>query len=407
MLTTPHIPADPADLDQRDLTRLRILDQIRAAGRISRIDIAQALQTSPATVTSATAELLGAGLIREVTGAPPDGARRGRPRVLLELNGQAHLIAGVKVARQVLSVLILDFEGTELSRHDAPLAQAQMTPDDLVTGIRDAVSAACATAGTDLTALSGISIGIAGFVNAAQNFIHWSSSLIGRNMDLGPILARHLPCPAFVENDANLVAKAEQLFGKGKGLRNFLVITLDHGVGMGIVLDGQLYRGERGCGGEFGHMKVQLDGALCQCGQRGCLEAYVGEYALLREAATGRPEQPPASVAQILASARAGDPVSGAVLDRAGQILGMGIASLINLFDPERIILSGPQISVDHLNTDLVMDRIRRGVVQVDAPLPDIVVNRWGDQMWSKGAAAYGIEQVSILKVRGLGANAA
>ena len=95
-----------------------------------------------------------------------------------------------------------------------------------------------------------------------RNFVHWSSSITERNIDFSHLLSNELPCPAFVDNDANLVAKAEQLFGLGKGLKNFLVVTIEHGVGLGIVLDGKLYRGERGCGAEFGHTKVQLDGAL-------------------------------------------------------------------------------------------------------------------------------------------------
>ncbi len=394
-------------LDARDLTRLRILDQIRAAGSISRIDIASALQTSPATVTAATAELMAAGLIEEVAGTASDGARRGRPRVLLKLNGRAHLVAGLKIARQMISVLILDFEGNEVTRHSETLRNVRMAPEDLVLTIRAAVETTSRNAGLSLSGLSGISVGIAGLVNAEQKFVHWSSSLVGRNVDLGPLLARHLPCPAFIENDANLVAKAEQLFGKGQGLQNFLVVTIEHGVGLGIVLGGKLYRGERGCGAEFGHMKVQLDGALCQCGQRGCLEAYVGDYALIREATSADPGTDPKTVAEILDDARSGEALALAVLDRSGQMFGMGISNLINLFDPQRIILSGPQINFDHLYSEKVMDRIRRGVVHVDASLPDIQVNRWGDLMWAKGAAAYGIELVSILKVKELAADAA
>lgn len=395
------------ELDQKDMTRLRMLECIREAGAISRTDIATALRTSPATVTATTADLKSAGLIEEFEGEVSGKSTRGRPRVLLRIRGDSHLIAGLKVARETLSVVIHDFRGDEITQYETPLDQAQMPPEALVLAIKDAVSAACAQIDASIGDLSGISISVAGHVDAPANFVHWSSSLVGRNIKLGPVFARLLPCPAFIENDANLVAKAEQLFGEGRGVDNFLVVTIEHGVGLGIVLNGALHRGKRGCGAEFGHTKVQLDGALCQCGQRGCLEAYVGDYALIREVNFAGSGAPPKRLDDILSDAAAGDPIAVAVLERAGQIFGMGLSNLINLFDPERIILSGTQTRFDHLHSEAVMERIRRGVINVDAPLPEIRVHHWGDLMWAKGAAAYGIEQVSILQVKELGYHAA
>lgn len=399
--------ASSISTDQRNVTRLRVLEHIRRTGMISRIDIASALRTSPATVTSATADLLSAGLIKEIeSNTGPKSARRGRPRVLLKLHGGSFLVAGLKVARHFISVILVDFEGTEVSSFDYPLQEARMSPASFATTIRAALDQACRSIGATVQDVSGVSIGIAGLVDAENNFVHWSSSITRRNVDLSPFLVDALPCPAFVENDANLVAKAEQLFGLGKGLRNFLVITIEHGIGLGIVLDGKLYRGERGCGAEFGHIKVQLDGALCQCGQRGCLEAYVGEYALIREATIAGQASGPMTLSDIHASANAGDARAVSVLARAGQMFGLGVSNLINLFDPECIILSGTQSSFEHLYSEQVMARIREGVVNVDTPLPEIKVNHWGDSMWARGAAAYGIEQVSILKVRELAAHA-
>jgi len=399
--------ASPVSLDQRNVTRLRVLEHIRTKGAVSRIDIASALQTSPATVTAATADLISAGLIKEIESETQSkSAKRGRPRVLLQLDGRSFLVAGLKIARQMISVILVDFEGNEVTSHNYALETARMSPDEFVVTIRNALEEACAKSDGSIQHLAGVSIGVAGLVDAKRNFVHWSSSLTERNVDFSQLLDKELPCPAFIENDANLVAKAEQLFGLGKGLTNFLVVTIEHGVGLGIVLNGKLFRGERGCGAEFGHTKVQLDGALCQCGQRGCLEAYVGGYALIREMTVTGHAGEIQSVSDIYDRASSGDERAISVLARAGQMFGLGISNLINLFDPECIIMSGAQMSFEHLCTDEVLTRIRTGVVKVDAPLPEIKVNHWGDQMWSKGAAAYGIEQVSILKVGELSANA-
>ncbi len=399
--------ASLVSLEQRNTTRLRVLDHIRTKGAVSRTDIASALQTSPATVTSATADLISAGLIKEIEGdAQPNSGKRGRPRVLLQLDGQSFLVAGLKIARQMISVILVDFEGNEVTSHKFPLEDARMSATKLVLTLRTALEDACRQIDVPIEHLAGVSIGMAGQVDANRNFVHWSSSVTETNVDFSHIFSKELPCPAFVENDANLVAKAEHLFGLGKGLKNFLVVTIEHGVGLGIVLDGKLYRGERGCGAEFGHTKVQLDGALCQCGQRGCLEAYVGDYALIREmTVTGRTNEMQ-TVSDIHRCADSGDEMAISVLARAGQMFGLGISNLINLFDPECIVVSGAQMSFEHLCSSDVLTRIRNGVVNVDAPLPEIKVHHWGDLMWAKGAAAYGIEQVSILKVKELTKNA-
>lgn len=394
-------------LDQREVTRLRVLEHIRTKGAISRIDIASELQTSPATVTAATADLISAGMIKETeSDGTARASKRGRPRVLLQLDGNFSLVAGLKVARHKISVLLVDFAGAEITSFEHPLTNPCMDPHTFTETVRKSVEGACASIGRSIDDMAGISIGIAGLVDAERNFVHWSSSLTDRNVDFGPLLSGHLPCPAFVENDTNLIAKAEQLFGLGKELKNFLVITVEHGVGMGIVLDGKLHRGERGCGAEFGHTKVQLEGALCQCGQRGCLEAYVGDYALIREANIAGHGNEVQSVADVYANAKSGDARSVSVLDRAGKMFAMGVSNLINLFDPELIILSGAQMKFDYLSSPEVMTRIRQGVADVDAPLPEIKVHHWGDTLFTKGAAAYGIEQVSILKVKELASHA-
>lgn len=393
-----------AGLDARDATRLRVLQCIRTAGKISRTDIAQMLDSSPATITSACAALLDAGLIREERSASFGTVQRGRPKVMLQINGSAFLVAGMKVARDAILVMIVDFKGDEIGTYVSPLARSRMEAEVLVGEIGDALQAACAHLSVDVTRIAGLTIGLPGFVNGETSFMHWSSSVTERNVDFARLFQRHLPCPAFLDNDANLVAKAEHLFGAGRGYRNFIVVTLEHGVGMGIVLNGQLYRGERGCGAELGHVKIQFDGALCQCGQRGCLEAYVGDYALLRDTSTVLRDDATKTIQDILDAARAGDTLAQEVLDRASQILGVALANLVNLFDPEHIVLARSRPPFDLPYSEAMLASLRRNTVQVDAPQPGITVRNLDESMWAKGAAAHGIEMVSILKIRAGGA---
>ena len=400
--------AESGALDARAATRLRVLNCIRSAKEASRTEIAAALRLSPATVTFVTSGLMSGGLIEEVAGqGAPDAAKRGRPRVALRLTRGKNHVAGVKVARNLISVLVLDFGGIEVAKGEFPLVNSQMEPADLVDRLKQCLVATCQSIPGGIEALAGISIGLAGQVDAGKRFVHWSSSLTRRNVDLGALLDMKLPCAAFVENDAALVAKAEHLFGEAQGLSNFLVVTVEHGVGLGIVLNGKLYRGERGCGAEFGHTKVEVNGASCQCGQSGCLEAYVGNFALLREAEAILGQEMTPTVRALVQVASDGNARAQAVLDRAGQIFGMGLANLVNLFDPQRIILSGQKHRIAHLHSEAVLQQVRANVVTVDVPLPDIRVHHWDDEMWARGAAALGIEKVSELKVKELGKVAA
>lgn len=382
-----------------DQTRLKVLDCLRANGAMARKEIASKVGASPATITAITAQLLSAGLIteREIETAH---SLRGRPRVNLQLNATAFVVAGVKVARRSISVVLCDFVGQELASLTVGLAGTRHPANSLAQHIYDAVGATCAQVHFDMTNLAGVAVGLAGQVDANRGHVHWSSSLVDGGRAIYDDLTRRLPCPAYIDNDANLVAKAEQLFGVGKGFRNFLVLTVEHGVGLGVVIGGTLYRGARGCGAEFGHTKVHVDGALCQCGQRGCLEAYVGEYALIREMSQSDGPAIAGGAAEIAQMARDGDTTARAVLNRAGQMFAIGVANLINIFDPECLILSGAQSGLGFLDSDEVHSRIEQNTTTADGTIPPIVVDDLGDNMWAKGAAALAIEKASVERMR-------
>jgi Transcriptional regulator/sugar kinase len=210
-----------------------------------------------------------------------------------------------------------------------------------------ALDAALAQAGAARGDLAAVGAGLPGVVRRADGRVLWSPILNARDVALGPALARRVGAPVLVDNDANLLTLAEQWFGAGRALTDFAVVTIERGVGMGLVLDGRVYRGATGLGMEFGHTKVQLDGALCRCGQRGCLEAYIADYALVREASTAldwenRGEGTGRSLLDLLyAEAQAGDEPALTIFRRAGRYLAIGLSYIANLFDPPLIVLAG------------------------------------------------------------------
>ena len=397
---------------QREYGRRRLLQQIRRCGRVPRIELVDLTGISRATVTTITAELLSRGLIEEDprSGEPGD-TRRGRPRVDLKIRGAAHLVAGGKISNRKLSLVLLDFEGTQLAELECDIGKPVHAPEALADTLAEAVAQLAALAGRTLADVSGVGLGIAGIVEANAGVIYWSPSLSQRNVAFANLLSQRLGRPAFIDNDANLVAVAEKSFGLGQAHSDFIVVTIEAGVGMGLVINGEIYRGTRGCGAEFGHTKVHLDGALCRCGQRGCLEAYVADYALLREAQTvPGPDvltDPTARMEALLTGARDGDPMAKKIVERAGRMFALGLANLVNIFDPELIILAGEQMQFDHLYADEVLAQMRSSIVQVDKTPPEVVIHKWGNLMWARGAAAYALDKVSDLALEGLGDHAA
>lgn len=400
---------------QREQGRRLLLNAIRSNGPVARIDLARETQISRATVTTITAEMLHKGLIEEIprdtSGVTNADARRGRPRVDLKIRGKAHMVAGIKIGNLSLSLVLLDFAGALLGELEFPLDKPVLHAAELADVLVTALARLAQNCGTTLARISGIGIGIAGIVDAARGFVYWSPSLTARNVEFSDLVARRLGKPVFLDNDTNLVAVAEQTFGLGRNVSDFIVVTIDSGVGMGIVIGGELYRGTRGCGAEFGHTKVQLDGALCRCGQRGCLEAYVADYALLREApvtATDDASGPvEARIEQLLQASKDGDPAARNIIDRAGRMFALGLANLVNIFDPQLIILSGERMQFDHLYAEEVLKSISVSIVQIDKAPPDIVIHKWGSLMWAKGAAAYALAGVAEIALKDMAAHEA
>lgn len=397
--------------DLRGAGRRLVFSTIRRAGRIARVDLARETGISPATVTSITAELIREGLIEETGPSLEPDLRRGRPRVDLKVRGAARLVAGVKLSHRSITVALIDFEGALIGESNLTLDRARHSGGELVTLFRRALEMAASNAGLGLHDLAGVGIGVAGTVDAARGMIYWSPAVLERNVPLRAMLVADLNLPVFIDNDANLVAMAEQYFGHGRGVSDFIVLTIESGVGMGIVINHEIYRGARGCGAEFGHTKVQLDGALCRCGQRGCLEAYVADYALLREAATTTDfadwQSTGEKLQALVEAAQSGDHTAQSIFDRAGRMFAMGLANIVNIFDPELIILSGERMQFDYLYADDVLDSIRHSIVQIDMAPPEVRIHKWGDLMWAKGAAAYAIDGVAETALQEIAGNVA
>lgn len=394
-------PLIPPLSDMLRPLRQQVFERVRAAGLIPRVQVAKDLGVSPASVTTITSELIEAGLIEEVSAPREEDAGRGRPAVALGVRAGAHFVAGMKLSDREHTAVIVDFAGNLIADDVIPRKPGPMTLNDLLDAVETLLDRVCAKAGKARSDLTAVGIGVPGFVDSAEGIVLWSSVLTERGVALAAAASARLGCQVNIDNDANLVALAELWFGAGRGLSDFAVVTIEHGVGMGFVMNHRIYRGSQRLGMELGHTKVQLDGALCRCGQRGCLEAYVADYALAREATTalnwGHKEGQ--SIAVLLESlydhAKAGNATARSIFRRAGRYLAVGLSNVINLFDPALIILSGERMRYDYLYAAETLAEMENLAINSGRKRPPIEIHAWGDLLWAHGAAALALSAVS------------
>ncbi|SDF23220.1 ROK family transcriptional regulator [Limimaricola pyoseonensis] len=385
---------------QREARPLRqqILEHVRAQGRAARADISRALGVSAGSVTTLTSELIGRDLLREVEGGAPGATTRGRPPVALELVAEGRLVVGIKISDERNTAVLADFAGTILADAARPAPPTRRTLEQTLGEIGALIDAVLAQAGRDVSELLAIGVGLSGMVDHENGRVLWSPHLAGADMPLGEAATKRFGRPVLIDNDANMLTLAELWFGAGRQRPDFAVVTIEHGVGMGLVIDNRLYRGTRGMGLELGHTKVHLDGALCRCGKRGCLEAYLADYALAREAATalGRaPQSPQLMLDALFAEAKAGNRAARSIFRRAGRYLALGLSNVVQLFDPELVILSGERMRYDYLYAEEVLTEMQ-GLALVDARRhARVEIHAWGDLVWARGASALALAAVT------------
>lgn len=394
-------PLIPPLADMLRPMRQQVFERVRASGLIPRVQLAKDLGVSPASVTTITQELIEAGLIEEIA-APREGdAGRGRPAVALGVRADAHFVAGMKLSDREHTAVIVDFAGNLIADDVIPRKPGPMTLAELLNAIEVLLDRVCDKAGIAKADLSAMGLGVPGFVDCVEGMVYWSSVLTDRAVPLAQIAQTRLGLPVTIDNDANLVTLAELWFGAGRGLSNFAVVTIEHGVGMGYVLNHRMFRGAQRLGMELGHTKVQLDGALCRCGQRGCLEAYIADYALAREATTALnwEHKEGQSISVVLESlydhAKAGNGAARSIFRRAGRYLAVGLSNVINLFDPALIILSGERMRYDYLYAAETLAEMDNLAIVTGRPRPPIEIHAWGDLLWAHGAAALALSVVS------------
>jgi len=327
-----------------------LLDVLRRLAPLSRAELAARIGLNRSTVSSIVSSLIDQGFIQE-TNLQSD--KIGRPGMLLELNPKGGFAVGIELGVDFITVILTDFVAREQWRE-----QIYSDPNDDQTTVLERAAALTQKAldyGQSLGLRPlGIGMGVPGLVDLRQGKLVFAPNLHWNNVPLRLIWSQWFNMPIFIENEANAAALGEYYFGAAQGVKNFIYLSAGIGLGGGIIIDGKLYRGSNGYASEVGHMTMDPQGEPCACGKRGCWETQVGPRAVLKRVrktlesgmqsalsgmVDGNLER--ISFESVVQAAQQGDDVALHALQEVGEYLGVGVANLVNVFNPELIVLGG------------------------------------------------------------------
>ncbi|MDQ1485943.1 MAG: hypothetical protein QOJ62_1636 [Actinomycetota bacterium] len=330
--------------DLRKSNRASALAAVYLDGPMTRLEIAAAAGVSPATVSNLVGELLEQGVLIEAGAEESDG---GRPSVLLQVNPEYGFVVGVDVGETAVLVELFDLQMRVRASHSTAPVSAELDADDTAAQVLDGLARVIADSGVSPDTILGIGVGVPGLVEHAEDAVVHAQTVGWDAVPFGKMLRQGTDLPLIVDNGAKTFGQAEKWFGAARNVDNAIIVLLGTGTGISIFAHGELYRGASSSAGEWGHTTVVVNGRVCRCGASGCLEAYVGGRAIVERYDELRRRTPAGGgsdlVGRLSAITTAGgsDRSAKKVLEETATYLGAGIADLINLFNPERIVLGG------------------------------------------------------------------
>ncbi|WP_051261560.1 ROK family transcriptional regulator [Desulfovibrio inopinatus] len=379
--------------------RLRILKKIRRAGSISRVELSARTGCSRATVTNITAELIERGIIYEKETRVTES--KGRRRVMLAIDPTAAYVVGVKVMAFNIGVAVIDFAANVLGSLSIPVRSKSRPLSHLADIIEDGVRICIKESKIEKNHVRGIGMAIPGFVDHEHGRCLWTPLYNDSQGDLCALVYERLGIPAFIENDANAITLAEQWFGHGQDIDDFLLVSIEQGVGLGIVVNGELYRGHSGIGAEFGHVVIEPGGRRCRCGKNGCIEAYAGGDGIMRAVSEANasglwthPSMEMLSLEEVIDLAQSGDPFLQSLFHRGGEVLGQGISSLLQIFNPAKIIITGQYVSAGEMLFAPMRQTIKSLTNTQQYEATEFVVLQWQATDWARGAASIVLQEM-------------
>jgi predicted NBD/HSP70 family sugar kinase len=381
-----EIEGAQAEIRRRNLSR--VLRELHFSRPLSRSELAARLRLDRSTVASLVSELVARGIVleRRRSGAIPQSP--GRPSPIVELRQDGPGALAVDIATDWMGAAVVGLGGRIIASTRRDRSLSNSTPEKAMEDL-DALVRPMLAGLENGPRIVAIGVSLPGLVRSDDGYLHVAPALGWRDVPMGQLIRAQfadLNVPVFVGNDADLATSAEHLRGSGRGTTDFICIWGEGGLGAGIVVGGRLLSGSAGYAGEVGHVTIDPNGELCHCGARGCLESVVGEEALLRR--SGRdPLGGTAALEDLIAAADRGDHVALAALAESGRGLGIGIAGLVNIFNPNRVSLGGLYARVYAYVRAPILRELESRAMPAPRAMVDLVTVRLGGNALLLGAA--------------------
>ncbi len=347
---------------------MQVLNLIRAEGPITRRELANRTGLNRSTLSEVIVRLLDLSLIRESGNYKLIDGRRFR---MLEISGSGDMVVGVEFTGEKVYALVANMASEVLWHEKRPVPKGS-SKEDILGCVEGAIEAALREARRIGDHVIGIGHADVGLVDAAEERVVISSVAPGwKDVPLKKVLAEKFKLPVFIQNVSNTMVLAEAWWGIGRGMKDILYVYLGNGIGVAYYHKGEVLGGATNSLGELGHTIVKKDGPICECGNRGCLEAIAGGKAIVKRVRdyinsgvrtlmsdSSDFDIKRLSLDDVVSAARAGDKLCATVLDEATEYLSIGVVNVVNLFNPDLVIFGGTLAK----SRDLVIDSIKRSV---------------------------------------------
>jgi len=391
----------------RDINQALILNEMRRLAPISRAELSEVTGLNKATISNIVRELINAHFVREVG---LYSARIGRPAIMLELNPDAGNIIGAEIGVDFIAVIRTNFL-SEIQWQHREAIDKSASPELIAAQLVNVIKRAMENLNHYQQPILGIAVGVPGLVDHAMGNVLFAPNLGWHNVRLANLLSRDLTLPIYLDNEANLAALGELYFGAAQGYKNVLYLSIDAGLGSGIIYNERLFTGSRGFAGEFGHISMDPNGRLCKCGNQGCFETLVNISAVYdriktaigagqKSILTKRVLKDALNFDDILQAAGSGDELSLQTFSAVGKALGTGLANLVHAFDPDLIVLGGTVSLATNFMLSAIRAELTHRMTIWNRDIPEIMPARYTLDACVMGGIATVYDQ--IFKVPGI-----
>jgi predicted NBD/HSP70 family sugar kinase len=380
----------------RNVNRVRLLQALLHGPGRNRAELGRALGLSRATITAVLLDLERAGMVEQQADGPADDRPRsnGRPPLQVSLAPTAAYAVGLDFGHRHVRAAVCDLGGRIVSDQWSAFAVDEQPLESFELAAQ-LTRAALADSGVDARHVIGVGAGLPAPIDTLTGLVHAEGILPSwRGLQPALELETRLGMPVNLENDANAGAMGEHLFGAGRGVANMAYVQLSAGVGLGLILGGAPYRGVTGVAGELGHLAVVDDGLICRCGNRGCLETIANSVAVTGLLSRSLGE--PIDLERLLELVAAGDRGARRAVSDAGAAVGIALAAMINVLNPELVVIGGELAAAGDVLLDPIRAAVERRVIAPAASAVRIVTSDLGERAEVTGAAAMQLSRAPV-----------